>query len=325
MRQVVDISIHGQPQKLVQVPNEEQAYKNHLLHEAQLDPQRVAHGLEPVTIEAQLAVIAPMADVKSDGAGTVDDGPPSIFAEKFARLAANMREIIEQNKIDREKKPSKDEVEFGSNKIVSCQPQSVSSPAQPQSADQNDVQALPTQTMSSTLSAHHNQEQCQVQPGSKSAAYAGSAIGTDIALPGKCALSLLTDAMSGLYISSKNRHSGAAPGSNMEKLTELSKEDQAASQRQTQSQDTSKERVRANSGRGLAQSRWNISANGTTAVAASNGGHGVTQGAPVNSTTNEMQATQATFTATRGLGASGDRAPEIKKNPTTLTSGSTWW
>lgn len=103
MGQVVDISIDGQPKQLRQEPNEERAYDEHVRQQRQLDKERVSHGLEPVSAEPPNGDSEPVAAedpvVISDG----DDGPQSIYTEKFAGLglADFMQSILDENKAER--------------------------------------------------------------------------------------------------------------------------------------------------------------------------------------------------------------------------------
>lgn len=104
MGQVVDISIDGQPKQLKQEPNEERAYNEHVRQQMQLDQQRVAQGLEPVTAEP------PSGDselVAADDPAVLtdeDDGPQSIYTEMFAGLglADFMQSILDENKAERD-------------------------------------------------------------------------------------------------------------------------------------------------------------------------------------------------------------------------------
>lgn len=101
MGQVVDIRVQGQPKELAAIPNEKQAYEEHVRYQAQFDQERVAYGLEPVASEVEIGSSAPLDDADFDEAeAEADDGPQSIFAETFANLglADYMRGILKENK-----------------------------------------------------------------------------------------------------------------------------------------------------------------------------------------------------------------------------------
>ncbi|KAJ4418115.1 hypothetical protein N0V82_005779 [Gnomoniopsis sp. IMI 355080] len=104
MGQVVDMSIDGQPKEMTQEPNEERAYDEHVEHQRQLDQKRVAHGLEPVAARALSG--SPVRGTADDIASLSDedDGPQSIYTEKFASLglADFMQSILNENKAERE-------------------------------------------------------------------------------------------------------------------------------------------------------------------------------------------------------------------------------
>lgn len=104
MGQVVDISIDGQPKQLKQEPNEERAYDEHVRQQRHLDQQRVAQGLEPVTAEPSGGDSDPVAAEDPAVISDEDDGPQSIYTEKFAGLglADFMQSILDENKAERD-------------------------------------------------------------------------------------------------------------------------------------------------------------------------------------------------------------------------------
>lgn len=104
MGQVVDISIDGQPKELKKEPNEERAYDEHVRQQRQLDQQRVSHGLDPVAAEAPSVDSDPIAAEDLAVLTDEDDGPQSIYTEKFAGLglADFMQSILNENKAERD-------------------------------------------------------------------------------------------------------------------------------------------------------------------------------------------------------------------------------
>lgn len=103
--QVVDISVDGQPKKkLNQEPDEERAYDEHVRQQRQLDQQRVSHGLEPVAAETPSRDADPVAVEDPAVLTDEDDGPQSIYTEKFANLglADFMQSILNENKAERD-------------------------------------------------------------------------------------------------------------------------------------------------------------------------------------------------------------------------------
>lgn len=104
MGQVVNISVDGQPKELKQEPNEERAYDEHVRQQRQLDQQRVSHGLEPIAAKAPSVDSDPVAAEDPAVLTDEDDGPQSIYTEKFAGLglADFMQSILNENKAERD-------------------------------------------------------------------------------------------------------------------------------------------------------------------------------------------------------------------------------
>lgn len=173
MGQVVDISTDGKPQQMSQEPNKERAYDEHVSYQRQFDQQRVAHGLDPIAASSQSGGPVPVA-VDDPALLTAEDGPQSIYQEKFADLglADFMQSILDEKKAERDAEKSTED--RGKSKVNETdQTQDYPSQIGPQPGHQISVRD-PAQSMGKTPAQTHSRGPYQIlQTGDSACSHAG--------------------------------------------------------------------------------------------------------------------------------------------------------
>lgn len=291
MGQVVDISLRRRPQEITQLPNEAEEYIEDVCYRARFDQERVAHGLEPVAIEAQPEGFAAVVEDEFEDS-EVDDGPPSIWLEKFKQigLADIARDIIDANKADRESKTSSGQAQAQAqcNTNGADQTEIVTAQVEPQLESQKATQA-PAQTTTNGPFPPYMQGQYDTTQSNNGAA--PSASHSELASP----LAQLVDPMSKLKIHDVPT-SNAASVPEAEVIAQAKDETPAPAQAQAQPQAADNGYGRVVVDRGLAFSRWNNS------------------GAETSDDSKAAQASQQVPKATNGLNGAASGAAD---NPAT--------